>query len=384
MGPCSVLSQDSPRSVQCEVTIAPEPIPPLTGDLTLEQASSEYLERRRPYLKPRSFGAYQYHFRTLQAFYGPKKRLSSFHEQDFRDFQKWRTQSDHGQGKAGASLINHELGALSQVLALADLWHPISRYYERLPEPTWAPPRVLTAAEEDRFLRFAARKPEWKTALSATLITGNSTIFGCELRTLRLEHLRLDLDPPLIRVPVTVKNGYRVRSVPLNEIALAAVRGLVVQAKERGSVEPRHYLIPFRMKKGIYDPERPASPYFIRTSFRTIARACGLDWLTPRCFRHQAITKLLESGAPDETVRAIAGHNSERAIRYYSHIRIEAKRDAVDRLTGPPRARRPASTPNSGPLRLLEELKAAAKRLGIAADSALELVLQYERNKVRN
>jgi hypothetical protein len=33
---------------------------------------------------------------------------------------------------------------------------------------------------------------------------------------------------------------------------------------------------------------------------------------------------------------------------------------------------------------MLEELKAAAKRLGIAADSALELVLQYERNKVRN
>jgi len=365
------------------VTIAAEPIPPLSGDLTLTQASTKYLERRKPHLKPRSFAAYQYHFRTLQKFYDPQKQLSSFHEQDFRDYQKWRMKSYCGGSKAGASLVNHELGALSQVLALADLWHPISKYYERLPEPTWAPPRVLTAAEEDRFLRFASRKPEWKTALSATLITGNSTIFGCELRTLRLEHVRLDLDPPIIRVPETVKNGYRVRSVPLNEIALGAARSLVAQARERGSVEAQHYLIPFRVKKGVYDPRRPASSCFIRTSFRTIAQACGLSWLTPRSFRHQAITKLLESGAPDETVRSIAGHNSEKAIRYYSHIRIEAKRDAVDRLTAAPHKGGIGRTAKSGPLPLLGELRAMAKRLGIAADAALELVLQYERSKVR-
>jgi integrase len=369
------------RSVQYRVTLAQNSLPPLSRDLTLEQASEEYLSRRKPYLKPRSFAAYDYHFRTLQAFYGPQKRLSSFHEGDFRDYQKWRTYSDQGRGKAGASLINHELGALSQVLALADLWHPISKYYERLPEPNWTPPRVLSAEEEDRFLRFASRKPEWKTALSATLITANSTIFGCELRTLRLEHLRLDLDPPVVRVPVTVKNRFRVRSVPLNDIALSAVRDLVAEAKERGSFEPQHYIIPFRLKKGVYDPNRPASSCFIRTAFRTIARLCGLPWLTPQCFRHQAITKLLESGAPDETVRAIAGHNSERAMRYYSHIRIEAKKQAVDLLspssTGPTqrRVRRGDALP------LLDGIKQSAKRLGIAADTALELVLEYERNK---
>jgi integrase len=242
---------------------------------------------------------------------------------------------------------------------------------------------VLTTAEEDRFFRFASRKPEWQTALNATLITGNSTIFGCELRTLRLEHLRLDLDPPLIRIPVTVKNGYRVRSVPLNEIALVAVRDLVAQAKRRGSLEPRHFLISFRVKKGVYDPDRPASSCFIRTSFRSIARACGLGWVTPRSFRHQAITKLLESGAPDETVRAIAGHKSEKTIGYYSHIRIEAKRNAVDRLMASPSTARTARAGTSSPLPLLGELRATAKRLGIAPDAALELILQYERSKVQ-
>ena len=136
------------------------------------------------------------------------------------------------------------------------------------------------------------------------------------------------------------------------------------------------------MKRGVYDPDRPASSCFIRTSFRTIARSCGLGWVTPRCFRHQAITKLLESGAPDETVRALAGHNSEKAIRYYSHIRIEAKRDAVDLLTASPNKKAP--TPKKGALPLLGELRAVAKRLGIAADVALELVLEYERSKARD
>ena len=199
---------------------------------------------------------------------------------------------------------------------------------------------------------------------------------------MRLEHLRLDLDPPVIRVPETVKNGHRIRSVPLNEIALVAVRDLVAQARERGSFEPRHYLIPFRVKKGVYDPHRPASPYFIRAPFRTIARACGLGWVTPRSFRRQAITKLLDSGAPDETVRAIAGHHSEKAMRYYSHIRIEA-RDAVDLLTATSKKSKIARPRNIGPSLMLGELRATAKRLGIAPDAALELILQYERSKVQ-
>jgi integrase len=98
----------------------------------------------------------------------------------------------------------------------------------------------------------------------------------------------------------------------LNTVALAAVRDLLALALERGAIEPRHHLIPFRTKKGTYDPEQPASPYFIRSAFRAIGVSFGLDWVTPTCFRHQAITKLLESGAPDETVRAIAGHVSEK------------------------------------------------------------------------
>src|SRR5882757_8452368 len=68
--------------LQCRMTNVSELVPPLSAKLTLAKAANEYLERRKPHLTPRSFEAYQYHFRTLQAFYGTQKQLSSFHEQD--------------------------------------------------------------------------------------------------------------------------------------------------------------------------------------------------------------------------------------------------------------------------------------------------------------
>lgn len=131
-------------------------------------------------------------------------------------------------------------------------------------------------------------------------------------------------------------------------------------------------------------PEKPASPYFIRTSFRAIGRSCGLQWVTPTTFRHQAITKLLESGAPDETVRAIAGHGSQRTLSYYSHIRIEAKKVALDRLETLPTQIKPTRPRSGAAFPLLKQIRAMASQLAIGPDAALELVLSYERTKTAN
>jgi integrase len=354
--------------------------PPLSPELRLNRACEIYLDMQKRHLKPRSLEAYKYHFRTLKSFFDPSRTLSSFHEGDLRDYQRWRSLPDTENGKAGPSLINHELGALAQLLKLAGLWIPINNYYKRLPEKNWTHPKVLTAEEEDRFFRLAASKPRWRTAYNSARLTANSTISGCELRTLRLENLRLNHVPPTVNVSEAAKNKHRMRAVPLNETAMAAIRDLLVLARERGSVYPSHYLIAYRMKNGVYVPGRPASPYFIRTAFRAIGRACGLRWVTPTTFRHQAITKLLESGAPDETVRSIAGHVSQRAMSYYSHIRIEAKKVALDRLEPLPKGLKSANS-RRGTFPLLKQLRTMANQLGIKADAALELVLAYERSK---
>jgi integrase len=47
-------------------------------------------------------------------------------------------------------------------------------------------------------------------------------------------------------------------------------------------------------------------------------------------FRHQAITEMAEGGASDATM--MAGHMSRRMLEHYSHVRMAAKRSALDKL----------------------------------------------------
>jgi integrase len=49
--------------------------------------------------------------------------------------------------------------------------------------------------------------------------------------------------------------------------------------------------------------------------------------------RHQCITELLEGGAPEAAVLSIAGHVSRKMMEHYSHIRMEAKRKALEELS---------------------------------------------------
>jgi integrase len=46
--------------------------------------------------------------------------------------------------------------------------------------------------------------------------------------------------------------------------------------------------------------------------------------------RHTLITELAESGAGDETIMEIAGHVDRQMLRHYSHIRMKAKREALE------------------------------------------------------
>jgi hypothetical protein len=52
--------------------------------------------------------------------------------------------------------------------------------------------------------------------------------------------------------------------------------------------------------------------------------------------RHLAITELAESQVSDQTIMAIAGHVSQRMLARYSHVRSEARRQAVAALSARP------------------------------------------------
>ncbi len=70
----------------------------------------------------------------------------------------------------------------------------------------------------------------------------------------------------------------------------------------------------------------------LREAWAKLTDKAGLKGLRFHDLRHHRITELCESGASEHTIKAIAGHVSQRMIDRYSHIRLEAKRRALDVL----------------------------------------------------
>lgn len=302
---------------------------PSLATVPFVDAAVEWLQTRKPYLRERTFGAYGEHIKALSGFFG-QLRLAEIHIGHLREYQLSRS------NRACSMRINGELGTLSQILQAAGLWAAIEEHYERLPSPRWTPPRVMTPEQKEHLFKIASQNPNWAVAYWASILSVNTTAAGCEIRGLKLENL--DLAEGVLYIPDdSVKNEYRARVIPLNADAYQAASALLKLAKERGCWRPEHYLIPFRVKKGTYDPLRPTKGW--RTAFSGMRSAADIPWLRPHDLRHQAITELLEHPAiSEETVKSIAGHVSQKILNHYSHIRIERKREALDFLGRKPAA----------------------------------------------
>jgi hypothetical protein len=63
-----------------------------------------------------------------------------------------------------------------------------------------------------------------------------------------------------------------------------------------------------------------------------------LSWLTAPPW--SVVTRLLEAGEPDHVVESITGHLSRRMLEHHSHIRLTAKKAALDRLNEPRKVRK--------------------------------------------
>ena len=68
------------------------------------------------------------------------------------------------------------------------------------------------------------------------------------------------------------------------------------------------------------------------TAWRALRDAASLPGLRFHDLRHTVITELAEMGVADHVLESISGHLSRRMLEHYSHIRIDAKRQALDAL----------------------------------------------------
>ena len=93
---------------------------------------------------------------------------------------------------------------------------------------------------------------------------------------------------------------------------------------------------------GAYQSDRKQCAYEImpskamhrwKVAWETARKASKIDCRF-HDLRHTFVSRLAESQSSDSTIMALAGHVSRAMMERYSHIRLEAKRKAVDTLSG--------------------------------------------------
>ncbi len=293
---------------------------------------------------------------ALKIFFGALT-LATITPGHIRCYQEQRQSNagDQWRKAAGPSYINHEINTLKQMMDIAGEWDRVKRFYNPLMLPKKRPQRVMTQEEEDKLFEAASKDDGCYLAYLVASISNNTTATGAELRSLRRKHVCLDGTEPMIEIPhEMVKNEYRARRIPLNEIARKQFVRVMERAQYLGSVLPEDYVFPLRVKTGLYDPTKPASPSWLQKQWGKLRRVSGLPWVRPHDLRHQAITRMLEFGINEDAVRSVAGHVSQDILRRYSHQRYAAKRVAVDVLSAP---RTRVVRVDSRPDRLLKNIR---------------------------
>jgi integrase len=320
--------------------------------LAFSEALERYLVDRSVHVSPGSNRSEADHAKPLRQSFGPTvvSRISA-------DMIVAHIRQRKGEGISNVT-INMEVGILRRVLKRAKRWNFVADEIPRLPERRDIG-RALTMEEKLRLIRISAAKPEWVTARLATILALNTTMRGCELKGLRWHDVDLMERTISIRRSKTAA-GERV--IPLNSDAWSVILLLreTAQSLFGKELEPDWYVFPHAEGFTKPDAMRPMSGW--RSAWRSMTRAiecpnCNkLQQPSEKCLsegcetdisrlksplhglrfhdlRHHAITELAESQASERTIMAIAGHISPRMLDHYSHIRMEAKRRALDALS---------------------------------------------------
>ncbi|MFN0166717.1 MAG: tyrosine-type recombinase/integrase [Bryobacteraceae bacterium] len=224
--------------------------------------------------------------------------------------------------------INTELGELSRAIGKPwrALWPKVRKLEERHDVG-----RALAPDEEQRLLEAAGqnRSPNMKTLLRVALMTG---MRAGELT--RLTWGQVDFRERIVTVGRAKSAAGTGRTIPMNTDLFRLLGAHAAWFTEKfGQAKPEHFVFPF----GAPYPSDPGKPTTeLKTSWTSIRTAAGVEcrW---HDLRHTACTKMAEAGVPESTMLSLMGHMSRAMLERYSHIRMAAKREAVEALSLTPK-----------------------------------------------
>jgi integrase len=271
---------------------------------------------------PQSATFAEYAIRHIKRLVGDKMLV------DMNEASVIKYQNDRLTEGAAPKTVNEEVGFLLRVLGdLGDLLRVRLTKKKKLKLKVRNNiGKAYTAEEKERMLAEAAnaRSPHIYLALALALNVG---IRSAELRALTWAQIKFAKGYLVVGQSKT--EAGEGRTIPLNSSLLPVLREYAVWYREKfGETRPEWYIFPFG-KPCPSDPTRPITTF--KTAWNNVRKNAKVTgrWHDNR---HTLITDLAESGAGDQTIMDIAGHVSKRMLRHYSHIRMEAKRAALESI----------------------------------------------------
>ena len=270
-------------------------------------------------------------------------------------------QSERLREGASPKTINEECGVLLRLLGEAgDVIRVRLRRQKALKMPVRNQVGKAFSPEEKEKLKAAAKDARSPAIYPALMLALNTGMRDSEIRG--LQWARVDLQNAVLTVGASKTEAGEGRTIPLNSELLPVLENYVAWYRERfGPMQPEWYVFPFGKPR----PQNPTRPMVtLKTSWenvRTKAKVSG-RWHDNR---HTLITELAESGAGEQTIRDIAGHVSPRMLKHYSHIRMEAKRKALESLVSTS-----ASSPSPAPSYIVELTPPVSRKRAQTKDAA--------------
>jgi integrase len=325
---------------------------------TFCDAADLYIEERKPFVSERTHQLDVERMKPLKLFFGdrPSLRIKAC---DIAAYQRGRLDGTIALTQNGVAprTVNMETTVLRGLLKRAKVWNVLREDTKQLPEGGRIVGRALTPERKQILFQTAATKPGWAVAHAAAVLAASTTCRGVELKGLRWQDV--DLFGRIVTIRRSKTEAGR-RAIPLNSDALAALARLWERAQANGATDPAHFVFP-TCENGNIDPTRPQKGW--RTAWRNLvretARRAGMEaarqsleqsrslacakqaWKRAaealagfrfHDLRHGAITELAERGESDATLMALAGHMTREMLEHYSHVRMAAKRSALEGL----------------------------------------------------
>lgn len=245
--------------------------------------------------------------------------LSDLTEDRIRGYIRKR-QGDAVSGRT----INMEVGELSRAIGQpwSLLWPKVRKLEERKDVG-----KALSPEEQRRLLDGleTSQSPAIRTLVPMLLLTGMRS--G---EAMSLGWAQVDLLARTITVGRAKTSSGTGRIIPINDdLAHILARHRAWVVARFGEPLPWHYLFPWGSGEPT-DPTRHVAQ--VKRSWGELrARsgvACRLHDL-----RHTFATGMAERGVAESTMLSLMGHMSRSMLERYSHIRMTAKRDAVEGMT---------------------------------------------------